>query len=104
VPSSVLLVVGIGTLLCGVGLLAATVRLRRRIDELHRRLRRVTVATDEVERVEWAWRRLSDGFTLARGGASGVNEVVRRSSQAIAGIPHAILDTIGRSIRRDDTN
>lgn len=103
-PSSLLLVVGVGTLLCGAGLLAATVRLRRRIDEVCRRLRRVTVAADEVERVEWAWRRLGDGFTLARGGASGVNDVVRRSSQAIAGIPFAILDTISRSRRRDDAN
>jgi hypothetical protein len=104
VPSSVLLVVGTGTLLCGVGLLAVTLRLRRRIDEVRRSLRRVTAAADEVERVEWAWRRLADGFTVARDGASGVNEVVRRSSQAIAGIPYAILDSIGRGRRRDDAN
>jgi hypothetical protein len=102
VPSSILLVVGIAALLCGVVLSAAAVRLRRRLDETSRLLLRVTTAADEVERIEWAWRRLGDGFTLARDGATSVNDVVRRSGQALAGIPYAILESLMQAKRRDD--
>jgi hypothetical protein len=102
VPSSVPLVVGIAALLCGIVVLAAAVRLRRRLEEARRLLLRVTTAADEVERIEWAWRRLGDGFTLARDGATGVNDVVRRSGQALAGIPYAILESLMQAKRRDD--
>jgi hypothetical protein len=95
-------VVGIVVLLCGVALLAAAGRLRRRLDETSRLLLRVTTASDEVERVEWAWRRLGDGFTLARDGATGVNDVVPRSGQALTGIPYAILESLMRAKRPDD--
>ena len=97
-----MLVVGLAMLVSGVGLLVATVRQRRRLDDVRRLLVRITSAADEVDHVDWARRRLGDGFNFARDGATGVNDVVRRSSQAIAGIPYAILDTIGRNLRRDD--
>lgn len=86
----------------GGGLLALTRRERRRLDEVRHLLVRVNAASDEVEHVDWARRRLGDGFNLAWDGATGVNDVVRKSGQAIAGIPFAILDTIGRNLRRDD--
>src|SRR5262245_36515500 len=102
VPSSVLLVAGIAVLLSGVAMLVATRRVRRRLDETDRLVRRVTTAADEVQRIEWAWRRLGDGFTLARDGATGVNEVVRRSGQALTGIPLAILEGLMGGAKRDD--
>jgi hypothetical protein len=60
------------------------------------------VALDEAERVDWAWRQLGDGLSLAREGATGAGRVVRRSGLAIAGIPYAILVGIGRRRSRGD--
>jgi hypothetical protein len=106
VSSSVLLVAGGSAVLCGIGLLWATARIRRRLESTHRLLDRLTATAGEVERVEFARRQLdaSLGATraIARGGATGVNEVVRRSSQMIAGVPYAILEGIGRVRRRND--
>jgi hypothetical protein len=96
------LLVGLAMLAGGAGLLVAIRRERRRLGEVRHLLVRVSAAADEVEHVDWARRRLGDGFNLAWDGATGVNDVVRRSGQAIAGIPFAILDTIGRNLRRDD--
>ncbi|HKE68200.1 MAG TPA: hypothetical protein VKB55_03035 [Nocardioidaceae bacterium] len=101
-PSSVVLLAGLAMLAGGAGLLVAVRRERRRLGEVRHLLVRVSAAADEVEHVDWARRRLGDGFNLAWDGATGVNDVVRRSGQAIAGIPFAILDTIGRNLRRDD--
>jgi len=96
------LLAGLAMLAGGAGLLVAVRRERRRLGEVRHLLVRVSAAADEVEHVDWARRRLGDGFNLAWDGATGVNDVVRRSGQAIAGIPFAILDTIGRNLRRDD--
>ena len=97
-----MLLAGLAMLAAGAWLLVAIRRERRRLDEVRHLLVRVAAAADEVEHVDWARRRLGDGFNLAWDGATGVNDVVRRSGQAIAGIPFAILDTIGRNLRRDD--
>lgn len=97
-----MLLAGLAMLAGGAGLLVAVRRERRRLGEVRHLLVRVSAAADEVEHVDWARRRLGDGFNLAWDGATGVNDVVRRSGQAIAGIPFAILDTIGRNLRRDD--
>lgn len=97
-----MLLVGLAMLVGGGGLLGLTRREHRRLDEVRHLLVRVNAAADEVEHVDWARRRLGDGFNLAWDGATGVNDVVRKSGQAIAGIPFAILDTIGRNLRRDD--
>ena len=97
-----MLLAGLTVLASGAWLLVAVRRERRRLDEVRHLVVRVAAAADEVEHVDWARRRLGDGFNLAWDGATGVNDVVRRSGQAIAGIPFAILDTIGRNLRRDD--
>lgn len=99
-PTSGLLLAGVGTAVAAVALLWATVRLRREVDATRRLLARVRLAADEVERVDRARRQLADGISLARGGATGAGKAVLRSGQAIAGIPYAILDSIGR--RRGD--
>jgi hypothetical protein len=98
-PSSALLLAGVVSVACAVGLVGAIQILRREVVSARRMLHRVVVAADEVERVDRARRQLVDGVGLTRAGASGVNRVVRRSGLAVAGIPYAILDSIGR-IRR----
>jgi hypothetical protein len=102
VSSSALLGAGLIAVAAAVGLLWATARLRRDVEAARRLLHRVAVAADEIERVEQARRQWIDGVGLARGGATGVNRVVRRSGQTIAGIPYAILDGIGRLRRGDE--
>jgi hypothetical protein len=95
-PSSALVLAGILSVACAVGLLVAVRILRRKVESARRILRRVIVAADEVERVDRARRQLVDGVGLTRAGAGSVNRVVRRSGLAIAGIPYAVLDSIGR--------
>jgi hypothetical protein len=102
-PSSALLLAGVLSVACAVGLLVAVRDVRREVVSARRILRRVVVAAEEIERVDRARRQLVDGVGLARGGASGVNRVVRRSGLAIAGIPYAILDGVGRIRRGDPT-
>jgi hypothetical protein len=102
VSSSALLGAGLVAVAAAVMLVWATARLRRDVEAVRRLLHRVAVAADEIERVEQARRQWIDGVGLARGGAIGVNRVVRRSGQTIAGIPYAILDGIGRLRRGDE--
>jgi hypothetical protein len=102
VSSSALLVAGIAAVVVAGVLLGLTARARRDVEAVRRLLHRVVVAADEVERVDRARRQWGDSIALARGGATGVNRVVRRSGQTIAGIPYAILDGIGRIRRGDD--
>jgi hypothetical protein len=102
VPGSALLVAGLVVVVAAAVLLWTVARLRSDVASARRLLRRVDVAAAEVERVDRAWRHVGDGLSRARGGAIGVNRVVRRSGQAVAGIPYAILDGIARIRRRDD--
>jgi type II secretory pathway pseudopilin PulG len=102
-PSSALVVAGLLSIACAVGLLVAVRMVRRDVASARRLLHRVIVAVEEAERIDAARRQLVDGVGLARDGASGVNRVVRRSGSAIAGIPYAILDGIGRMRRSDPT-
>jgi hypothetical protein len=101
-PTSALVLAGVLSIACAVGLLVAVRILRREVASAHRIHRRILVAVEEAERVDRARRQLVDGVGLARGGASGVNRVFRRSGLAIAGIPYSILDSIGRMRRGDD--
>lgn len=102
-PSSALLIAGVLSVACAGGLLVAVRTLRRDVVSARRILRRVVVAAEEVERVDRARRQLVDGVGLTRAGVGSVNRVVRRSGLAIAGIPYAVLDSIGRVRRGDPT-
>ncbi|HYJ67578.1 MAG TPA: hypothetical protein VEX15_07925 [Nocardioidaceae bacterium] len=101
-PNSALLLAGVISISCAVGMLVVVRLLGNRIASSRRTLRRVLVAVEEFEHVDRARRQLVDGVGLARSGTSGVNRVVRRSGSAIAGIPYAIFDSIGRIRRGDD--
>jgi hypothetical protein len=96
VPTSAVVLAGVVAVLGAAGLLWVTARLRREVDATRRMLRRVHAAADEVEHVDRARRRLTGGPSFARQSATGAGRAVLRSGQAIAGIPYAILDSIGR--------